>query len=796
MTDLMSSAQAAERPAATVNGSLAVRLEQVLERRGQLAAGLSERLTQIRALRQVLQEVAGAAAQIEPSSLRAGAPAPAGTEVGPLLAEIDGACADLTAAAARFARGRINLGVLGQSGVGKSRFLRSLTALGQQAIPDQDGGATTGVPSVVRHGSPVRATVEFLTSEQYLARLLTYYDALGSATRPQTVAQFVAGTLPASPLDPAMDEIYRHLLTHHRHGTTTLQLLDQPAREIPLAQIAEYVTQEDSEGNPRGRHLAVARLVLTAEYPHGLAQVGVVDLPGLGDTNLTDRALVLESVRSDIDVLILVEKPSRDRALWGKRGQDLVDVAVEALPGLPLERRALLLLNEDRRPGNSNRKQCERLASTVAIPVADTRIVDAADERAVQQFFTGALGRIETMIAATDDALLADLHRSWGTTAQRIQDYLTSVSGVLGEGAGITDSWRIRQARTARLDLSRALREHAENPAHSATSQRALRAAYDAALERADHITEDFDLERFETLRHDLNGSKSLAYGSALDGQRARITSVFSSLDTVFNEELDRARDQLLLTLLQAGRLDGLIRGTGVGGWEALLRMLRDPRTDIPADSPLITAIGDLLGARLEHAAMLNKQINQALRLVSSNCPLYPAESLTLGHHEFLRDPAGAPRAEQAPDLWDTNLVDSAQFVELIRVTGAHALYRAAVPADHRHRAEHPAAPLSGNPDGLGVAGLLERDLTAPQEATVEVVRNFVTTVLNSPGAAEHWQSVYTAWGPQIWPGEFAAAAGRSQSLGALLESLHASNALLDELAQAVPMPATGRHAS
>ena len=70
----------------------------------------------------------------------------------------------------------------------------------------------------------------------------------------------------------------------------------------------------------------------------------LIDLPGLGDTNLIDADRLVKTLRYEADFVLFVRRPEAN-AVWGEAHIRLYQVAQEALGELPLHECSFMVLN-------------------------------------------------------------------------------------------------------------------------------------------------------------------------------------------------------------------------------------------------------------------------------------------------------------------------------------------------------------------------------------------------------------------------------------------------------------------
>jgi len=286
----------------------------------------------------------------------------------------------------RLSRDTLNVGVLGRMGQGKSTFLKSLSGL--DIIPARKGGACTAVRSkFLHHNGDLEATVKFHSEETFLSEVIGEYYRVLDLSSPKNLDDFASKSLPnpSNKSSTTHQEMYNRLKDDYHvnfrgeAGYGRLVKNDSP-REITVRskeEIQKYVSQERDPQTKRlinSDHLAVREVEIRCRFPkvevYGL---GLIDVPGLGDTKIGDERVILETLREEVDVVLLVRKPDVDRYQWDDDFQ-LYELADDALNNL--SKRCFIVLNHRNYGGEDNLTACRDLKeNTQSIRVVDSPII-------------------------------------------------------------------------------------------------------------------------------------------------------------------------------------------------------------------------------------------------------------------------------------------------------------------------------------------------------------------------------------------------------------------------------------
>ena len=271
----------------------------------------------------------------------------------------------------RLCRASINIGVAAKAGQGKSQMLQMLTGLGSDQIPTGGGGACTAVRSIVHNSATKKAVVHYLTPAELLEKKVypSYAPvgstsfALGLSGKPTTLEGFLSSTL--STVDSAdnlptqgVNNWNDNVIPLHRALTAhpdLKRLLGNAPEEIPMEEVREYLVKDNDET----KHNVVSFVELWTPFEVGLPEgLTVYDIPGLEDPTPGIREDMLESVKSDADVVFFLLKPptNGERTLWGPADNDATDMLKSVYPLAEVKPQdwIQLILNEDKREGHRN----------------------------------------------------------------------------------------------------------------------------------------------------------------------------------------------------------------------------------------------------------------------------------------------------------------------------------------------------------------------------------------------------------------------------------------------------------
>jgi hypothetical protein len=308
-----------------------------------LVSTLSETGTRFVALRQPTAEQAVVAREIEAE--------PSADDIRDLRQAIAALTPDLVAIKNRIDRDTVNIGVIGRAKAGKSTLLRTITDLGEEAIPSTELNPTTAARSRILH-SPGRADAEIslLTWDEfrdgYLAPL--HRDAGCEGPVPQTPDAFAGHKyedLEKLSHGQSRDEglLSKQKFLERLHNAqdsfpSYRPLLAGQERKLTIGKLTELRPYVAYPLDPADRHRpyhAVRDIRIYCAFPEvDVENLMLVDLPGAGEAGLDIDRQFLQDLKNEVDVLLQVKRPGPNDAYFGDADWDVLDLANEARMGV------------------------------------------------------------------------------------------------------------------------------------------------------------------------------------------------------------------------------------------------------------------------------------------------------------------------------------------------------------------------------------------------------------------------------------------------------------------------------
>lgn len=282
----------------------------------------------------------------------------------PVVFDVDGAdleriaaeaLAALAITRARVSRHTVNIGVSGRARNGKSTLLQSLSGLGDEQIPTGRGQPVTAVRSRIFHSDTARgarltmhSTLSFCTDV-----VAPYFEVLGLAPQPRTVEEFSRFDLDRAVRGLSAEQVDRlrpvlvRLQEMQESLTSYRTLLTGEVREVDLEDLRRWVAYPAADsGAPDRRYLAVQDAVITTAFPiPEVVELGLIDLPGLGEMVPKAEEHHLAGLENDVDFVVVVKRPTDTNAMWSTEDQGSLDLIGRACGAASIRDFMTILVN-------------------------------------------------------------------------------------------------------------------------------------------------------------------------------------------------------------------------------------------------------------------------------------------------------------------------------------------------------------------------------------------------------------------------------------------------------------------
>ncbi len=540
---------------------------------------------------------------------------------------------------ARYARGTINIGVSGRARVGKSTLLQAISGLGEDQIPTGSGLPVTAVRSRIFHSdTSQRAILSLHSFDTFRDTVLRpYHDMLRLPAVPATVDDF--RTWPyqngAGRIDDSADE-HSHVTLRRRLRDMQLALgsfeddLVGGERVVGLNGLRDFVaypTNEESKtGTCRRRYLAVRDVRIECPFPYAqVEQVGIIDLPGLGELAAHAEEHHLDGLRNEVDIVLLVKRPKEGMAYWGREDGGTTDLLDKARGAIKNRNDFVFIVINS---GKDEATLAEVLRDDVRKSANDGvdgkhfRVLetDATSQKSVyESVLAPVLQHLSERLPVMDEEIFEDTRYRDAALGAAIKSMLSELEATLSQisiSVVNIEEDVIKRSDVLRKDLAGALDELVQKLMAEARSNNA-EPDYLAAVESAYQDIrvwiesgfgdgeEAWVSNALRTMRVDKHSSRFA--GDELNRIRVEISKRYHLLDNFFTQRVDQLWADLAPIFVK--HLGGLLAGKV--GVEALRYMRRLFLETTPPCRALSGAVDDLLDLRMDYRTHLHHKVRR-----------------------------------------------------------------------------------------------------------------------------------------------------------------------------------------
>lgn len=258
----------------------------------------------------------------------------------------------LRVALGRMSRETVNIGVIGQARMGKSTLLQAITGLGEDQVPTGDDVPVTAAGSRIACIEPeVEASAEivFYSYDEFRDVVLSpFFEALqigGGA--PRTKELFAKYELPELNIARHLESTLTRLKRMLARRADYIDYLDSPDFIIyDLAELRPFVAYPRNGEEAPERYHAVSCVGVKCAFPHGVARLVVMDMPGLGEVDPRAEKHHVQQLRNEVDMVFFVKRPTAATSFWSEHDANITRLIEQAKGDIgAVEDFCLLVLN-------------------------------------------------------------------------------------------------------------------------------------------------------------------------------------------------------------------------------------------------------------------------------------------------------------------------------------------------------------------------------------------------------------------------------------------------------------------
>ena len=692
----------------------------------------------------------------------------------------------------RLSRNTLNIGVVGRMRNGKSCLLQSLTGLGNEQIPTSAQGVCTRGLSKILHVSDPKDTrneIEFHTWSSFKEIIHLYFDKLGLPDKPVVPDDMACGKRPPGlPKERQGDINARYLygrLCKEYYGKFNLykDLLDGSTRQIGTSEITKYITHNES--NSQGEYLAVKelRVYCPFTYHQEVGQIGLIDLPGLGDDNIFDLERLITTLKQDVDVILFVRMPKPTGDDWEEADRKMFQTAREALGEFPLSDCSFVVLNRIQEGNVDNYELCQLFGNKIdrqEIKINHNPIIAncSVAHEVKQNILTPVLNYLTNNSELVYQEYLQSCNRRLkvlqSDITKQLQQAELAIAGYSEEGGSEFDYWfDLDLWKNLNSGLYKLLDELKQQ---QKKEDETFKAAVEEAVERCNGEGIVPQVEEIEETKYKYKNSYKITYLVSVDEIRAKLSRNFNSLGDSLGALLEEVQASLVDVLVEQGRLGKLTPYRGKDFFEEIVkqlprnaRQLRKGFEDIRKRSNSYDQIvKEWIKAYLEEL-LPDKKVDPI-----SQAKIQPNEDANLALQkvlDFIEEFKGQDNKDLldvisqivgqviTPDamspILEYTLNPTVQFIESQSQENGEQNQSVDPSEVKLSDAESIEAELQALRQDIvsRCYDALKEKLTEPNELAFTMIRDFLDQVLSTPGVQTEWRTFLRRNQYQVWDG-------------------------------------------
>lgn len=525
----------------------------------------------------------------------------------------------------RFDRGTINIGFGGKRGQGKSFLLQKFSGLSDSEVPSGSGKTVTAVRSEIFNDENSFAEITFYDKSAFLRDVIAPYCAQLNIATPASFEEFGSLKFPdAGEFNELQVPYLKKLLPLQKNAREYAGLLTGESKiENDFSKLRQYVAYTDDNGNDSYTYAAVKRVVIHTPFPEtDVRQLGLIDLPGLGELNPTVEARHTSGFGDEVDLVMLIRRPVGPRVDWDDEDHKALGTLDAAIKDGALADFVVLVQNE----GGCDPKLAEIAIQSIRDTISDRlsflRTSGDNSKSLTDDVLSPVLDKLAKTLPEADRKLLDGIEASSAKLWKDIANYSGKAIEILKKlnDRGYPEEEMQIQAEANRdrlaalledasIELDNNIRENHENEQLIASIE-AIRdglktyvqngmefGSKDAWIKRnADRIATAKNIgDVFTDTAHQL---------------RVRIAEDFTSLDDVYCVIVDDLLD------IVASKLDEVLPGflKGNNGREKLAYFRERLQSEDKSFDNLVEALDFLLNLKIDHRTQFYPRAYEPIR--------------------------------------------------------------------------------------------------------------------------------------------------------------------------------------
>lgn len=542
----------------------------------------------------------------------------------------------------RFDRPTINIGFGGKRGQGKSFLLQKFSGLSDNEVPSGSGKTVTAVRSEIFNNSDAYAELVFYSPQEFLREVIRPYCDQLQISPPASLRDFALLKLPGrSDVSEENISYLGKLAALQEHLPEYEGLLTGETRiERDFKQLRKFVAYTDRNNNDTCTYAAIKRVLIHTPFPEiQVKQLGLVDLPGLGELNPTVETRHTAGFGDEVDLVMLIRRPYGTRVDWAEEDRNVIKTLNSGIKDGDLHSFVVIVQNE----GGCDPVMAKTAFDDIKKAVSDQfKVLRTTGDNSVilsGDVLSPVLDHLAETLPQKDKKTLADINGKADALWKELADFTSKAMDTVKKNndRGFPEEEMIARSRETHKKLARRLEDAGRELAAKAR-ERTENEELIESIEEIQKSLKEFlagglgagSIEKWiENNSNEISARKSpyAIYPDNANILRVQIAEEFSALNQVYKDIADELLD--LVALQFDTVLPDFLQGSN--GREKLLWLRgRLESGEVNFDN-IVEALNFLLEFKIEHRTQIYPRAYQPIRdfmdLVESPSPVPDMES-------------------------------------------------------------------------------------------------------------------------------------------------------------------------
>jgi len=457
-------------------------------------------------------------------------------------------------------------------------------------------------------------------------------------------------------------------------------------------------------------------------------KIALIDLPGLGDTQIGNQERMIKTIAEKADFVLFVRKPETTGSFWAEVDVRLYDLIKQSVTDIPVENWSSMVLNKVKHSEFvDNLENCEELKRNIHEKHIEVQYIIIADCSSPDEVKTKILDRVINYLSDT----IIELDEQYCNTRQKelyslqkiidseLKNAIFALNSILIEE---DDTYIFNKLLDELMDRLSAGLEQLLGEFRNKRNEvdKRFKNEFIDAINKCKMLTipsQEIILNSHARLR-----AWEDTYNYCLNFLRTQITHYFERLGDALKKHIDEVKGKVARVFYIDGKIEKILKIQDETG-SILIQNLFD---EIP--SPLITlksAFKTLSKFELTYRGFIQYRIRRHLDELTPD-----SKNINVPNFNLPDVIKAFKNSSESENYSEIKSKDAASIIhELLQTAYSETIYN-----------------LESSLDDL---------LRDPNQVAFAIVEEFVDQVLSAQNARHEWNSFYRRFSSKVWPNSF-----------------------------------------